>query len=228
MCFSAPASFVVSGLLLPIGVYTVSLTLRNHRRYLALATFPLLFSVQQAFEGVLWTTLGNESDTGIYASAMGFLFFAYLLWPFFVPLAGGLLERNVIRRRLFAAIGVVGLLFGGSLYLPLWINADWLSVKIVGHSILYEPTLIYDEIVPRAGVRIFYAVIVTVPLLLSTVASLRTFGFLILASVIISTLFFMYASVSVWCFFAVLLSIYVLWILGDLGNVRGSPSRRTN
>lgn len=54
MCFSAPVSFLVSAVLMPIGALTVNFALQNDRRYLALAAFPLLFGIQQAFEGWLW------------------------------------------------------------------------------------------------------------------------------------------------------------------------------
>jgi hypothetical protein len=211
MCFSAPVSFAVSAVLLPVGALAVNFALRNDRRYLALAAFPLLFGIQQAFEGWLWLAL--EHGTDLRAAALGFLFFAYLLWPVLVPLAADCVEPRAGRQRLFRGFALVGLLFGLSLYLPLLIRPDWLMVTISGQSILYEPILLYDGYVPRTAVRGFYAVIVATPLLFSTVASLRLFGILILLSVAVSALFFLYAFVSIWCFFAAVLSLYIVDVL---------------
>jgi len=213
MCFSAPVSFAVSAVLLPIGAYTLHCAFRQDRRYLALAAFPLLFGVQQVFEGLLWLALAMDDTSSWRFSALGFLFFAYLLWPFFVPLAANLIEPRPSRQRLFQAFMLVGLLFGMSLYLPLLLNPDWLTVSINRNSILYEPVLIYDGLVSRTAVRVFYAFVVAVPLLFSTVAALRRFGMLILLSVILSAAFFVYAFVSIWCFFAALLSLYVIVVL---------------
>lgn len=213
MCFSAPVSFAVSAVLIPIGVLTVNFALQNDRRFLALAAFPLLFGIQQAFEGWLWLALGSGTGADLRAAALGFLFFAYLLWPFLVPLAADRVESKPERRRIFRGFALVGLLFGLSLYVPLLLRSDWLVISISAQSILYEPVLIYDGYVSRTAVRVFYALIVATPLLFSTVASLRLFGVLILASVAISALFFLYAFVSIWCFFAALLSIYIIDVL---------------
>jgi len=217
MCFSAPVSFAVSAVLIPIGALTVNFALQHDRRYLALAAFPLLFGIQQAFEGWLWIALGSDTGANLWPAAVGFLFFAYLLWPFLVPLAADRVEPQPERRRIFRGFALIGLLFGLSLYLPLLLQPDWLVVSISAHSILYEPVLIYDGYVSRTAVRVFYAVIVATPLLFSTVASLRLFGVLILVSVAISALFFVYAFVSIWCFFAAILSLYIIDVLKHSG-----------
>ena len=146
-------------------------------------------------------------------TAKGFLFFAYFLWPFFVPLAALLVEKNEVRRVLFKVFGITGFLFGASLYVPLLLYPEWVSIVTVKGSILYQTVLIYDEFVSRTAVRVFYAIIVAVPLLFSTVTTLRKFGILIFVSVVVSAMFFAYAFVSIWCFFAAILSAYVVYII---------------
>ena len=76
-----------------------------------------------------------------------------------------------------------------------------------------QSVLIYDGIVSRTVVRVFYAIIVAVPLLFSTVATLRNYGILIFVSVAVSAVFFADAFVSIWCFFAAILSAYVVYII---------------
>jgi hypothetical protein len=213
MCFSATASFTAGAVLVPLGAWTLNRAWRSDRSYLALASFPLFLGIQQLFEGLLWLNLeGNPAING-RAAALGFLFFAYFLWPFFVSLSANLVERQRLRSRVFLLFTLLGLLIGTSLYVPLFIDPEWLTVSIEQGSILYSPVSIYDGYASRDTMRAIYAVIVALPLLFSSVAMLRLFGILIFASVVVSVLLFTYAFVSVWCFFAAILSVFILCIL---------------
>ena len=213
MCFSATACFTTGAILVPTGIYTLVKAYQGDKRYLALAAFPLLFGLQQIIEGWLWLAFEQRVNLSIEITAIGYLLFAYFLWPFFVPLAALLVEKNASRKVLFKIFSLIGFLFGASLYVPLLINPEWLSVMMAKGSILYQPVLIYDGIVSRTAVRVFYAIIIAVPLLFSTVTSLRFFGILIFVSVAISAVFFAYAFVSIWCFFAAILSAYIVYII---------------
>ena len=213
MCFSATACFTAGTILIPTGIYSLGKAYQCNKRYLALAAFPLLFGIQQVIEGGIWLALEQRADLDIEATATGYLFFAYFLWPFFVPLAALLVESNARRKSLFMLFSFTGFLYGASLYVPLLVYPDWLSVTIIKDSILYQPVLIYDGILSRTAVRVFYAFIVAVPLLFSTVSTLRLFGILIFVSVAVSAVFFAYAFVSIWCFFAAILSAYVVYIV---------------
>jgi len=213
MCFSATASFTASAILTPVGIYTLGRSYILDRSYLALASFPLLFGVQQAVEGLEWLSIERSMQTETHLTALGFLFFAYFLWPMLVPLSAYYVEASIARRKIFLLLGLIGGLFGLSLYLPLLVNPDWLTVEIMRGSILYQPILIYDGVISRTEVRIFYAAIVGIPLLLSSIATVRIFGILILLSVIFGFMFFEYAFTSIWCFIAAILSIYLIWIV---------------
>lgn len=212
VCFSATASFAASAILAPVGLYTLGLSWRGDRRYLALAAYPLLFGIQQAIEGFAWLSIESGVTASIQAAALGFLFFAYFLWPLVVPLSAFFVEERRDRRLFFLLLSCIGGLYGFSLYFPLLLNESWLAVEIVQGSILYQPTLIYDGVIPRTGLRIIYAAIIGLALLFSSVRTVRTFGAIILLSVIIGFLFFAYAFTSIWCFLAAVLSIYVLRI----------------
>jgi hypothetical protein len=59
-------------------------------------------------------------------------------------------------------------------------------------------------------VRAFYALIILVPLLVASDRYIRIFGIIIATSVAISTVFFGYAFISIWCYFAAVLSFYIL------------------
>lgn len=213
MCFSATASFAASAILTPIGIYAMGRCFNSDRRYLALASFPVLFGIQQAVEGFEWLAIENGVQSDILTAALGFLFFAYFLWPLMVPLSAYFVEENHARRILLFLLSIFGGLFGLSLYLPLILNENWLSVEIVQGSILYQPKLIYDGFIPWTGLRLIYAAIVGLSLLFSTIATVRAFGVIVLLSVIVGFLFFAYAFTSIWCFIAAILSIYILRIV---------------
>lgn len=108
-------------------------------------------------------------------------------------------------------MAIAGVLFGASMYLPFLFNAHWLNVSIVNHSIVYESTLIYDDYLPRVAVTAVYMLFVIVPLLLSSNLYHRNLGSLMLLSTIVTVLFFDFAFISVWCYFAAaIISVYLL------------------
>ena len=77
----------------------------------------------------------------------------------------------------------------------------------------YKTVLIYDGLVSRTALRVVYAVIIVSALLLASNWHIRIFGGLILVSLLIANHFFAHALISVWCFFAAVLSIYIAIIL---------------
>ncbi len=215
MCFSASASFAAAAVLAPVAAVTLTTALRGDRRYLGFAVFPLFFGIQQALEGGLWLSIGREDPQLMHWYAIGFLFFAYFLWPFWVPLSTSIVEPDRGRRRKFIVASVLGGLLGLSLFVPLLFLAEPLPIQIVKQSINYNSPLVWDGVVPKAVIRVVYAVIVCVPMLLSSVRPVRIFGALITISVIGGFLFAHYAFTSVWCFFAALLSCYVVFIVRE-------------
>jgi hypothetical protein len=213
MCFSATACLATGAILVPTGIYTLVKAYRGNRSYLVLAAFPLIFGLQQIIEGGVWLGLEHKVEINIEIAAIVYLFIAYNVWPFLVPLAVFLVEKNTSQKLLFKVFSLIGLLFGTSLFVPLLIYPEWLSVTIAEDSILYQSLLIYDGIVSKTIVSIVYAIIVAIPLLFTTVKSLRFFGILVFMSVTISATFFAYAFISIWCFFAAILAAYIVYVV---------------
>lgn len=223
MCFSASASYASAAVLIPVGLYTVRTTIQTDRRYLGLAIFPLCFGIQQAVEGGLWQAMGRSDPEQTHMFALAFLFFAYLLWPLLVPLSARLVETDPARRKMFFGLSVLGCALGLSLFVPLLFHADWVSVRIVGHSIDYNSTLIWDSLAQNPYLRGVYVGVVCIPLLASSVRSVRIFGLLITISVIIGFLFAQYAFTSIWCYMAAMLSFYILFVIRQI-----TPERARN
>ena len=82
MCFSATASFTASALLVPIGVYCVKQSTHVQKPYWIIAALPLIFGIQQAFEGSVWITIESGDPSATRLSALSFMFFSHLFWLF--------------------------------------------------------------------------------------------------------------------------------------------------
>lgn len=213
MCFSATVSFTTGTLLLPVSAYALRRASLIDKRYYPLAAFPLLFGMQQIFEGVVWLGLSGVLPQYERAATLGFLFFAFLLWPILAPFAAWRLETDRFRRGLLIILTAVGAILGGLLYFPLLLDSSQVSPAIVHHSITYSSSLFTDGLMSREFNCAAYALVITAPLLVSSLHPIRLYGLLLLISVIVSAMFFHYAFTSVWCLFAALLSIYTLRLL---------------
>jgi len=211
MCFSATASFAASAVLIPLGIYCVKKATECKKSYWLIALLPLLFGIQQLFEGFVWLALGAGNDPRL--PALGFLFFSHLFWLFWIPFSSYALETNPFKRQLFLSLAALGTLHGLVMYIPFVLNTSGFDVETMKHSIVYATQLLYDDFVPRIVVRALYAVIVLIPLLFSSERYVKIFGFIIMLSVTLSTIFFGYAFISVWCYFAAILSLVILFII---------------
>ena len=221
MCFSATASFTVSAALVPLGLYTIARVQRTSPAWLAFAVFPLAFGIQQILEGIVWLGLEGGNEVAVCIASRGFLFFSHLFWLTWVPFAVWTIETDPARKRLVGLMAVVGFFSGLSVFLPSLLIGDWLRMEVIQRSLDYKTTLIYDGIVNRTVLRVVYAVIVVGSLLLSSHRLIQVFGALVAASLALTYAFYAYAFISVWCFFAAILSSYLAVILvrdtGDLG-----------
>ncbi len=200
MCFSANASFAASGVLTVVGAASVSQT--KTRRGLMYAAVPLVFAVQQLIEGFLWLTPGHGAMSTILA--YGFLFFAVILWPSYVPLAVFLIEPDKDKRQKlipFVVLGVAVSVYAASTFLlaPIGVN------NTLCCHIIYSFTMPLKYAVGGA-----YAVATCGSLLYSSRYWVRTMGVVTLLSLGLAYFYTAISFVSVWCYFSALLSTLVL------------------
>jgi hypothetical protein len=177
----------------------------SHRRDLPLAATPLLFSIQQATEGMLWLTLPNTTVGATPAIlTIAYLVFAHALWPVLAPMAVLLVEPDRSRRGPMWACLALGL--GVACYL------SW-------RLIIGAPTaqLMHDHIVYSTGqadhplvVGLVYLAATGVPLLLSSSRTITILGIIVLIGSGVAYMFFWRAFQSVWCFFAAAGSFVIL------------------
>ncbi len=227
MCFSPEASFAVGGALVPTAAYCLRAAWVKDRRLIPLAVAPLAFATQQLAEGFVWLGLNSGNAAQTRAATLGFLFFALAFWPFWPSLGAALLETRPRRKWLFAALAVFNAGWFWVLYFPLLVGPEsLLTVQVVHHSVQYSyPDLAVYRYVPRPALRLLYLLAVVIPLVFGPNVLGRLPGVILLGAVAVSAALFEYAFISVWCFFAALLALYLCVVFYQL-PVRGPAVER--
>ncbi len=223
MCFSASASFGAGIVLTVVGVASIKKT--HHPSQLPFASIPLLFGVQQIAEGVLWLTLQNHNNTDIQDSAKFiYLFFAQVLWPIWVPIAILLLEKSTTRRSIQNVLVASGVVVG--CYLAYCLFTFNVEAKIVGHHIAYVQDFPFS--LKNYGI-ILYASATIAPPFFSHLKRMWLFGLAVLTSYAISAFFYDHYVLSVWCFFASIISVSIYAIMIVISNTeRNRLSQKRN
>lgn len=212
MCFSASASFGASIVLGSLGIAT----LKKARQSLPVpfAAIPLLFAVQQFSEGLLWIGLSDPAHAAWrYFPVYIFLVFAQIIWPSWIPFSVLLIEKNQIRKRILTLLLMLGLAI--SLYLSYCLFVYDVSAEIRQGHIHY--TLHFPlSLTWISGVIYFIPTVIS--LFASGMKRMWILGLAILTSFVATQLFFEDYVISVWCFFAAVLSVIVLWIISQMNR----------
>lgn len=218
MCFSASASYSASVVLIGAGAYAFHLSGRLNSPWWKLwALVPVFFGVQQAMEGRVWQTLGAGEPDAAVPFALGFHFFSHFLWLWWLPLASFLVEPGKIRQRIFGGCALFGVFAGTLVISVMLLHPEWILIGMREHSITYKfhtpwRSDIDLPITPAA----LYALTILVPLWFSSHKQIRVFGWLAALSSVFTSVFYDYAYISVWCFFAALLSLYLVYMIRHL------------
>jgi hypothetical protein len=216
MCFSANASFGAGIVLTVIGIASIKKT--QHPSQVLFAAIPFIFAVQQISEGCLWLMLRNpallrEQQLITYI----FLCFAQIIWPAWVPISFLILEKRETRTKFQKILVGVGVLV--SCYLGYCLINFPVQARIVSHHITY------DQAYPPSLsilVALLYLVATITPPFFSHIRKMRWLGAAILMSYIITTIFYDDYLISVWCFFASVISIAVYAIIYEIVKVKPS------
>ena len=212
MCFSASASFGAGAILSAIGVASIK-QVRSSTQ-LPFATIPLIFAVQQLTEGFLWLALREPSDIIIQSmTAYIFIFFAQVVWPTWVPFSILNIEQNEKRRKGLKVLLGIGLAV--SLYLAYCLSAYHVQANIAGKHISYVQN--YPP-APGIFVGILYILATVSPQFFSSVKRMWILSWSILVSYIMTWVFYEDYIVSVWCFFASIISISVYFIMRGMNK----------
>jgi hypothetical protein len=229
VCFSAGASFGAAAVL--VGLGGLSVAAAPSRRHLAVAAIPLLFAAQQATEGALWLVLSGE-PFGKSETPVGrlFLFFALFLWPSYIPLAFAFIEGERRRRVVLKVMAVGGAIVGGYLF-------GCATLRPSDTCIAFDNLYYWVQLDPalKAATAPAYASFVVVPLLVSSVRGTTWLAGALTLALAITARVYTAGFISVWCFFAALLSGAVVVLLrttrrrepgGAAGSMHASAAQR--
>jgi hypothetical protein len=202
VCFSPEADAVVGVIVTAVGVDA----LRHVRakREILLGSLPLLFGVHQLTEAFVWWGLDGRVAHDIQTLAMwAYLLFAFALLPVLVPLAVGLVERKLGRRRIIAACGALGAAVAVGLTVPMFRGSVMATIE--SRHIEY-----HVEALARGGqLTALYVIATCGALLASSYRDLEALGAVNLIAVPLLVGLTVSGFVSLWCFWAAIVSVVI-------------------
>lgn len=205
MCFSASASLILSVALSYIGYLTVTKVQRPESKLLAY--IPLIFSFQQFCEGIIWLT-SNKLLIINQAATYGYLISALAIWPVWIPVSIYLQERKYNIKETLYWLGLMGGTL--SLFFLFSILKNGVHSKILCNHIYYHMSYYSHSLFDPS---ILYLIPTILPFFLTSTYRMKIFGFLLLASCLISYFAWCFFFTSIWCFFAAFLSLFIYLII---------------
>ena len=207
MCFSATASFGAGIVLSGIGAATLQKT--HHRSQRMFAAIPFIFSIQQFAEGLLWLSMTQPSYEELRTPATYFfLFIAQVIWPIWVPSSILKLENPKSASGTQKMLVIVGAMV--SVYLLTCLLIFNVEANITGNHIAYTQNY-PSSIIPVSG--ILYIIATIAPSFFSAHPRMKLLGIAVSVSYIVTAIFYQHYIISVWCFFAAIVSISIYAIL---------------
>lgn len=196
MCFSATASFTASAALGLVG--TAALVKTKNKKAWPLMAIPLLFAIQQFIEGLLWLSIHTQPNITFVLTHI-FLFFALLFWPVYIPLAVLALETNKTRRILIFIFSIGGIAVGTISYINFLQNPE--VAEIINRCIFYPNPA------PRLTLLSSLYILATIGSgAISSKPLIKLLSVLVLIFSLITWYFYAVNFISVWCFFAAIIS----------------------
>jgi hypothetical protein len=192
MCFSATASFAAGGGLIALGGASFVAAKKEDK---IIAAIPLMFGVQQLFEGIQWLYL-NNGQSSVFAG-YAFLFFAFIVWPIYSPAFIYVLDKkNRIHIKKFIFLGIVVALYSVGIAVT-----KTLSIQELGSCVSYDFHYSLGWFL-----TMLYLLAVFGAFFVSSRKILKLFGAAFAFFAIVSWIIYTNNFVSVWCFFAAIVS----------------------
>ena len=209
MCFSGGAS-ITAGILL---TFAGTETLRKVHKpsQIVFASIPLFFAFQQFSEGVVWLTIPNKEYACLQTIATyTFLVMAQFIWPMLVPLSVLLMEKNRTRKKILWSLLIVGAAV--SFYYLYCLVAYHAHAEISYMHINYKSNFQSSfSKIPTA----VYLISTLAPVFVSSVKRAYMLGVIIGLSALVSVIFFTECLISIWCFFAAVVSFVIYYTIRE-------------
>ncbi len=207
MCFSAGASFTTSALL---SLGSIAALSKVHKKSsIMVASMPLFFAVQQCAEGIVWLSYSYPAfEPFRTVASYTFLAFAFVFWPIWIPLSLHIAETNKKRKYILLALLLAGILL--ALYMLAHFIMYGIGTTITDCNINYQMDITESLVILNS---IVYITATIAPFFISSIARMWLLGVAMAVSYLVAYVFYYYVFISVWCFFAALLSIIIFSIL---------------
>ena len=172
-----------------------------------------VFSIQQFSEGMIWINMTTANVHLLYSSALLYMFFAFLLWPAYFPFCLYFIETISMRRKILFGLIILGLILGVIIYIPLLMHDVDFNLKRINQSLAHSIQL---TVYSQHFYTLSYALIIFISALVCSKNEIKKFGLLVMISFLLAMFWFLYAFISVWCYFAAFLSLYIVYIVSSL------------
>ncbi|MCX6182280.1 MAG: hypothetical protein NT150_10165 [Bacteroidetes bacterium] len=210
MCFSATASFSAGIILTVIGIASIKKI--QYPAQIMFAAIPLIFAIQQFTEGFVWMSLTHHGYHELNEfSTYAFLIFAQIIWPLWVPFSMLMIEKKASRKKIIQIFIVLGMIL--SSYTAFAFLSYKVESRILGQHIEY--IVDYPHSLQNI-IGALYVISTILPPFLSSVKRMWILGIFILLTSVVTAIFYEAYLVSVWCFFAALMSVFVYWIMKQI------------
>ena len=205
MCFSATASFTVgAGLIVP-GILALKKT--DNPGMKPLACTPLIFSGHQIAEGCLWLSLDNPAYASWYNPALyTYSFISQPFWPFWVPFIMWMMEPEKARKKILGVMLIIGTAL--AFYLLYCVANYGISATAECGHIRY-----HRDFPGIFIIRPLYVLTVAFAPFLSTLRYSKLLAYSMLGSLLVAYFFYRNYTISVWCFFAAILSLIIFLVI---------------
>ena len=225
---------MAGALLLPTGAAALGIAwAKGQQQKLPLAAAPLLFGLQQTCEGIVWLGIQAQAplaptDQSVVTvvAALAYLFFAYVFWPVWMPLAAvaQMPRAKHGEARLWDGVPALGLVPALTLWLPFLIHPHSAVPEQIGHSLVYALRPWSASLLPPVIGPVLYAALIVLPFLRVPSRRVLIFALTLLVAFGLTAWATSEALTSVWCYASALLSVQILWILQESELVPASSS----
>jgi hypothetical protein len=210
MCFSTAASFAAGAVLSGAAVMAFRGTQKPTQW--PFAAIPGIFAIQQFTEGFVWMSLTNHTyNASSSMTAFLFLIFAQVVWPTWIPVAMVLLEKDRWRRQILVTL--IGLGMALSVHSLYYLLTGPIEAQISGQHVQYSLNF------PRnwdVFIGTIYGIVTIFPLFVSSVRKMWLVGLPIAISFFLAKALYPNYILSVWCYFAAIISVVVIYVIGEM------------
>jgi hypothetical protein len=210
MCFSPEFSFGAGAILTVVGAASIRKATGVSQK--VFAGIPIIFSLQQIIEGFLWLALTRPGyeELGDITTHI-FLFMAQVVWPAYVPVSVLLLGGKGVGKKWLRLMAFTGILVSVYQLIQLYFFpvSAFVSEMHIVYQQRYPPT-------PFHLLTILYLMVTILPPFFSAQKKMWMLGAAVFFSSAITQMLFTNSFISVWCFFAALISVVVYVILAEM------------